>query len=69
MVASPDLRDAFDVDELPLEFILKRDSHLAEPDARLRRRLSSQPKRWLTRRTASSRTNHRSGRRKVMSDA
>jgi hypothetical protein len=30
MDAFPDLRDAFDPDELPLEFILKRDSQ-AEP--------------------------------------
>ena len=29
--AFPDLRDAFDPDELPIEFILRRDSQ-AEPD-------------------------------------
>jgi hypothetical protein len=32
----PDLRDAFDPDELPLEFILKRDSQSDPPVTRLR---------------------------------
>lgn len=29
MVGLPDLHDAFDADDLPLAFILRRDSHLA----------------------------------------
>jgi hypothetical protein len=33
VAAFPDLRDAFDPDELPLEFILKRDSQAAAVDA------------------------------------
>jgi hypothetical protein len=34
MVSFPDLRDAFDADELPIAFILKRDSQRLEPEFR-----------------------------------
>ena len=35
-LTSPDLGDAFDADELPLEFILKRDGGLPDNTAQLR---------------------------------
>jgi hypothetical protein len=69
MGSFPDLQDAFDADELPLAFILKRDSHPTEPDERRRMRSSSRPKSSLSRQTTSSRTHHLAGRRKSMSDA
>ena len=34
-VAFPDVRDAFDADELPIAFILKRDAHRSRAGCRL----------------------------------
>ena len=63
-----DIRDAFDADELPLAFILRRDSRLTKAIAGPRqtfppRRNTSVPRR------AMSRTHSRAGRRKQMPDA
>jgi hypothetical protein len=41
MVSFPDLRDAFDADELPIAFILKRDSQRLEPEFRGREAISA----------------------------
>ena len=68
MGSFPDLQDAFDADALPLTFIMKRDSDLAQQEARPRKR-ASQPRNPASSRTASSRPQHRHGRRKLMSDA
>src|SRR5688572_30507595 len=64
----PDLRHAFDADELPITFILKRDAHLTRPDERHPVRFSRQAKSSPTRRTTSSRTANRRRPRKLMSD-
>jgi hypothetical protein len=68
MGSFPDLRDAVDRDELPLTFILKRDSEQAEQEVRPRGRASA-PQNSVSSRTASSRPQHRRNRRKVTSDA
>ena len=63
----PDLRDAFDADELPLAFILRRDSRLtarAAPSKTFSERANNS----VRRRTMSSRTHSRGGPRKQMSD-
>lgn len=64
----PDLRDAFDADDLPLAFILKRDSRLMEPDAGPRTPSSARARSPVTRRTRSAGTRNRSGHRKQISD-
>lgn len=67
MGSFPDLHDAFDADELPLAFILRRDSRLTEgspgPPQPFSRRANSP----LRRRTM-SRAQRRGGRRKQLSD-
>lgn len=64
----PDLRDAFDADDLPLAFILKRDSRLMEPDAGPRRPSSARAKTPVNRRASSAGTRNRNGHRKQISD-
>jgi hypothetical protein len=63
----PDLHDAVDADELPLAFILRRDSR---PDASAapRERLSTRPRDVGGRRTRAFRTQRRGGARKRMAD-
>src|SRR5688572_8839493 len=68
MGAFPDLQDAFDADELPLAFILKRDSHLTPPAVRPRIRFSRQAKSSPRPRTTSSRTHNRRSPRKLIFD-
>lgn len=64
----PDLRNAFDPDELPLAFIMERDSRSREPDVRLLRLLSTRAEAAASRRMTTSGTRHRGGHRKQMSD-
>jgi hypothetical protein len=68
MAAFPDLHDAFDPDELPLAFILERDSRLTRADAEPSRRLPPGANTLVRPRTMSSRTQSRGRRRKQMSD-
>jgi hypothetical protein len=68
MVSFPDLRDAFDPDELPLPFILRRDSRLTEASAEPRQTSSPCANNPGRPRTMSSRTQSRGARRKQMSD-
>ena len=68
MAAFPDLHDAFDADELPLAFILRRDSQPIEADAMPRRRFPARAQKPARRRTRSTGTHNRSGRRKQLSD-
>ncbi len=68
MASFPDLHDAFDADELPLAFILRRDSRLSEPGIPLSKTLSRRPHNSVRRRTKASRTPNRGGPRKQMSD-
>jgi hypothetical protein len=64
----PDLRDAFDPDELPLAFILRRDSGLMNASAQRPERLALPANDPVWRRTMRSRTQSRRGRRKQISD-
>ena len=64
----PDLHDAFDADELPLVFILRRDSWLMRASPQRRERLPLPADGQVGRRTMRSRTQSRRGRRKQMSD-
>ena len=64
----PDLRDAFDADELPLAFILRRNSRLMKASPPQRERLPLPAHDTVRRRTMRSRTQNRRGRRKLMSD-
>jgi hypothetical protein len=68
MASFPDLQDAFDADELPLAFILRRDSRLSDPGVQPSETLSRRPNNSVRRQTRSSRTPDRGGRRKQMSD-
>lgn len=63
----PDLHDAFDADELPLAFILERDSRLTADHAGPRKTFTTR-KNPVNPRTTLSRTHNRGGRRKQMSD-
>lgn len=64
----PDLRDVFDADELPLAFILRRDSRLMKASSQRRERLPLAANDTVRRRTMRSRRQSRRGRRKQMSD-
>jgi hypothetical protein len=66
MGAFPDLHDAFDADELPLAFILKRDSRLAEAEVRRHDPFLARPQERAGRRAAVSPA--RGGQRKQTSD-
>ena len=68
MVSFPDLRDAFDADELPLAFILRRDSRSAETGAELRRTSSPRADDSVRPRAMSPRTPGRGNGRKQTSD-
>jgi hypothetical protein len=68
MVSFPDFQDAFDADELPLAFILRRDSRLSEPGIQPSETFTRRPNKSARRRTRSSRTPNRGGPRKQMSD-
>jgi hypothetical protein len=69
MATFPDLHDAFDADELPLAFILKRDSRLTKASAGPRQTFSPRPNNSAPRQTTSSSGIHRrGGRRKQMPD-
>ena len=68
MGSFPDLRDAFDEDELPLAFILERDSRLTEASAWPRQAVPPRAKHSARRRTMSPGTQTRSGPRKQISD-
>jgi hypothetical protein len=68
MGSFPDLRDAFDDDELPLAFILKRDSRLTEAGAWPRQVVSPRAEKSPRRRRMSPRTRSRGGPRKQISD-
>jgi hypothetical protein len=62
----PDLHDAYDADELPLAFILWRDSRLTKGTPRERVPLRANDP--VRRRKVPSRTRSRRGRRKQMTD-
>jgi hypothetical protein len=64
VVSFPDLRDAFDADELPIAFILKRDSHRSEAKLRERKASSMSADGAIRRRIRTNDAEHRSGRRK-----
>lgn len=64
----PDLHDAFDADELPLAFILRRDSRLTKASAGPPQTFSGHANNSVPRRPMSFRTHSRGGRRKQMSD-
>ena len=68
MGSFPDLRAAFDADELPLAFILERDSRPTEASAEPRRTISRPANHPVPRHTMASRTQSRAGRRKPTSD-
>ena len=68
MASFPDLQDAFDADELPLAFILRRDSRLSDPGIQPSETFSRRPNNSVRRRTRSSHTPNRGGPRKQMSD-
>ena len=68
MGSFPDLHDAFDADELPLAFILRRDSRLMKGSPEPREQFSPRPNDPVRRRTTPSRAQSRRGRRKQMSD-
>jgi len=57
--AFPDLRDAFDADELPVAFILKRDSRRSEPQFKRPTRSSEAANRSGTERLKTNRTGTR----------
>lgn len=67
MASFPDLQDAFDADELPLGFILRRDSRLSDPGIQPSDTFSSRPNNSVRRRTR-SRAPNRGGPRKQRSD-
>ena len=68
MGSFPALHDAFDADELPIAFILRRDSRLTEASAESRRTFSPCASNSVRRRTMSFRRHRRGGRRKQISD-
>jgi hypothetical protein len=68
MASFPDLQDAFDADDLPLAFILRRGSRLSEPGIQPSKTFSRRPRKAVRRRTRSSRTPIRRGPRKQMSN-
>lgn len=68
MVSFSDLRAAFDADELPLAFILRRDSRLTKASAAPQRTFSPRGNNPVRRRTMSSRTHSRGVRRKQLTD-
>jgi hypothetical protein len=68
MGSFPDLHEAFDADELPLAFILRRDSRLTEPSAEPSKKFSHRAIHSIHRRPMSSGTHSRGGRRKQISD-
>lgn len=69
MTSFPDLHEAFDADELPLAFILERDSRLTKASAWPRQAASPRAKVSAPRRTMSASARSRGGRRKQISDA
>jgi hypothetical protein len=64
----PDLHDAFDPNDLPLAFILRRDSRLTENSAETSKPFSPRPNPPVRRRTRLSRTAPQGRHRKQMSD-
>jgi hypothetical protein len=64
----PHLQDAFDADELPLAFILRRDSRLSDSGFQASETFSPLPNNSVRRRTRSTRAPNRGGPRKQMSD-
>lgn len=59
----PDLRDAFNADDLPIAFILKRDSVPSQPHFERPKRTST-PVRMAGRRSKTKGSKHRAGGRK-----
>ena len=68
MGSLPDLRDAFDADELPLAFILKRDSHRSERQLKVLKKMPASANASSGRRMKPNGVGHRAGRRKQLSD-
>ena len=68
MGAFPDLHDAFDADDLPLAFILRRDARLTEARAEPSKAFPPRANKPVRQRTMSSRPQSRGGRRKQTSD-
>jgi hypothetical protein len=68
MASFPDLQDSFDADELPLAFILRRDSRLSEPVIQKSEIPSQRPNNSARRRPRSSSTPNRGRLRKQMSN-
>lgn len=68
MGSFPDLHDAFDADELPLAFILRRDSRLLKASPQRRERLLRDANDSVRPPTMPSLTQSRRGRRKQMPD-
>jgi hypothetical protein len=68
MGSFPDLRDTFDADELPLAFILKRDSRRSERQLKVPKRMPGSVDASGGRRMKPNGAGHRAGRRKQLSD-
>jgi hypothetical protein len=68
MGSFPDLEDAFDPDELPLAFILRRDSRLTDDGVKSSTTSSQGASKMVRRRTIASRAQSRNRRRKQISD-
>ena len=66
--AFPDLHDSFDADELPLAFILKRDSRRSERQLKVPKRMPASVDASGGRRMKPNGAGHRAGRRKQLSD-
>jgi hypothetical protein len=64
----PDLHDAFDPDDLPLAFILRRDSRLPQGSVEPSMPFSARPDDAVRRQTRSSRTARHRDRRKQTPD-
>jgi hypothetical protein len=64
----PDLRDAFDADELPVAFILKRDSRRSERPFRGTKRMAASGDASHERRIKTNGARSRAGHRKQPSD-
>jgi hypothetical protein len=64
----PDLRDAFDRDELPIAFILKRDSRRSKREVKVPKRTRASVDASGGRRTKTNGARHRAAHRKQRSD-
>jgi hypothetical protein len=68
MVSFPDLRDAFDADELPIAFILRRDSQRSDSEFKRKEPLGASTDDATDRQIRATRRVPRFGRRKQPAD-